>query len=96
MMKEHYPDFELHDDAEIDYYLFPFPKDREVMASDKAQAIWEAQAMGRRVAGSAVGVQAKRQDCESARLEASGDGSSRANCRKPQQQQQTPRLCRCI
>jgi hypothetical protein len=44
MMKEHYPDFELRDDAEIDYYLFPFPKDREVMASDKAQAIWEAQA----------------------------------------------------
>jgi hypothetical protein len=44
MMKEHYPDFELRDDAEIDYYLFPFPEDREVMAIDKAQAIWEAQA----------------------------------------------------
>jgi hypothetical protein len=43
-MKEHYPDFELRDDAEIDYFLFPFPKDREVMAIDKAQAIWEAQA----------------------------------------------------
>ncbi len=44
MMKEHYPDVELRDDAEIDYFLFPFPKDREVMAIDKAQAIWEAQA----------------------------------------------------
>src|SRR5215813_11765210 len=44
MMKEHYPDFELREDAEIDHYLIPFPKDREVMAIDKAQAIWEAQA----------------------------------------------------
>jgi hypothetical protein len=35
-MKEHYPDFELRDDAEIDYFLFPFPKDDEVMAIDKA------------------------------------------------------------
>jgi hypothetical protein len=44
MLKERYPDVELRDDAEIAYYLFPFPKDREVMAIDKAQAIWEAQA----------------------------------------------------
>jgi hypothetical protein len=44
MLKERYPDVELRDDAEVDYYLFPFPKDREVMAIDKAQAIWEAQA----------------------------------------------------
>ncbi|HEU0183982.1 MAG TPA: hypothetical protein VFS27_01615 [Blastocatellia bacterium] len=43
-MKEQYPDFGLRDDAEIDYWLFPSPKDREVMAIDKAQAIWEAQA----------------------------------------------------
>jgi hypothetical protein len=43
-MKEHYPNFELRDDAEINYYLFPFPKDDEPMAIDKAQAIWEAQA----------------------------------------------------
>jgi hypothetical protein len=43
-MKERYPDFELRDDAEVDYFLFPIPKDREPMASDKAQAIWEAQA----------------------------------------------------
>jgi hypothetical protein len=44
MLKERYPDVELRDDAEVDYYLFPFPKDREVMAIDKAQAIWESQA----------------------------------------------------
>jgi hypothetical protein len=44
MLKERYPDVELRDDAEVDYYLFPFLKDREVMAIDKAQAIWEAQA----------------------------------------------------
>jgi hypothetical protein len=43
-MKEHYPNFELRDDAEINHYLFPFPKDDEPMAIDKAQAIWEAQA----------------------------------------------------
>jgi hypothetical protein len=43
-MKERYPDFELRDDAEVDYFLFPFPKDSKVMASDKARAIWEAQA----------------------------------------------------
>lgn len=44
VLKERYPDVELRDDAEVDYYLFPFPKDREVMAIDKAQAIWESQA----------------------------------------------------
>jgi len=44
MMKEHYPDFVLREDAEIHYYLIPFLKDREAMAIDKAQAIWEAQA----------------------------------------------------
>jgi hypothetical protein len=42
--KERYPDLEPGNDVEIDYFLFPVPKDREVMASDKAQAIWEAQA----------------------------------------------------
>jgi len=43
MTKESHPDVELRDDAEVDYFLFPFPKDREVMAIDKAKAIWEAQ-----------------------------------------------------
>jgi hypothetical protein len=43
-MKERYPDFELTEGMEVDYFLFPIPKDREVMAIDKAQAIWEAQA----------------------------------------------------
>jgi hypothetical protein len=44
MTKESHPDVELCDDAEVAYYLIPFPKDREVMAVDEAQAIWEAQA----------------------------------------------------
>jgi hypothetical protein len=44
MTKESHPDVELRDDAEVACYLFPFPGDREVMAIDKAQAIWEAQA----------------------------------------------------
>jgi hypothetical protein len=43
MLKERYPDGEIRDDMEISYYLFPFPTN-EPMASDKAQAIWEAQA----------------------------------------------------
>jgi hypothetical protein len=43
MTKESHPDVELRDDTEFDYFLFPFPKDREVMAIDKAKAIWEAQ-----------------------------------------------------
>ena len=43
MLKESHPDVELRDDAEVDHFLFPFPKDREVMAIDKAKAIWEAQ-----------------------------------------------------
>ncbi len=44
MIKEHDPGAEPGDDTEISYYLFPLPKEREVMAIDKAQAIWEAQA----------------------------------------------------
>jgi hypothetical protein len=44
ILKERYPDVELRDDTEIVYYLLPFPKELEVMAIDKAQAIWEAQA----------------------------------------------------
>ena len=44
IMKESHLDVELRDDTEFDYFLFPFPKALEPMASDKAQAIWEAQA----------------------------------------------------
>jgi hypothetical protein len=44
ILKERYPDVELRDDMKVGYYLIPFPKDCEVMAIDKAQAIWEAQA----------------------------------------------------
>lgn len=37
IMKERFPDLEPGDDMEVDYYLFPFPKNREVMAIDKAK-----------------------------------------------------------